>query len=207
MVVMIIDYGMGNLRSVANAFAAINVDAQICSQPSQLNFADRIILPGVGAFGEGMANLRRNGWDEAIYEQVLIKGKPFLGICLGMQLLATTGTEHGNTEGLNLIGGNVEKITSEAIEFRLPHIGWNSVSPSEGSQLYRGFKQAKDFYFVHSYAFIPQDVSVVSGVCDYYTDFVASIEKDNIFGTQYHPEKSQHAGLAVLENFVLYNAG
>ncbi len=199
--VLIIDYRMGNLRSVANAFAAIGYEPLISDNPEDLGRAERIVLPGVGAFGDGMSNLRSRGWIEALEEEVRRKGKPFLGLCLGMQLLATTGTEHSINAGLGWIPGTVERIRGDDPAVRVPHIGWDDVHSVNGGRLYAGLNDGQTFYFVHSYVFHPNDSSVISGTCSYGGDFAASVEMANIWATQYHPEKSQKAGLAVLRNF------
>jgi glutamine amidotransferase len=196
----IVDYGMGNLRSVANALAAIGARADVTRDPEELRAADGIVLPGVGAFADGMRNLREGGWVPALEEQVVEKGKPFLGLCVGLQLLATKGTEHGESDGLGWIPGVVKRIaTSDAL--RVPHIGWNDVRFARRNGLYAGLEDSASFYFVHSYVLLPDDPAVVSGRCEYGEDFAASIEMDNIHATQYHPEKSHHAGLTVLRNF------
>ena len=200
--VLIVDYGMGNLRSVANAVEVIGWEALISSNPEDLRRADKVILPGVGAFGDGMRNLKAMGWINVLDEEIRRKAKPFLGLCLGMQLLATTGTEHGTHQGLNWIPGVVERIQCDGPKIRVPHIGWNDVRFVKGEGLYSGMGDSKTFYFVHSYVFRPESFSVVSGVCSYGVEFAASLELDNIFATQFHPEKSQKAGLAVLKNFL-----
>jgi imidazole glycerol-phosphate synthase subunit HisH len=199
---LIIDYGMGNLRSVINAFAAIDCQASISKNPEDMKRAKRIVLPGVGAFGDGMANLRIGGWVDALEEEIQRKGKPFLGLCLGMQLLATKGTEHGIHNGLNWIAGISEKIPNQKGNLRVPHIGWNEVKFTKKGGLYTGLGDSQNFYFVHSYYLSPNDNTAVNGVCEYGIEFAASIEKDNIFATQFHPEKSQVAGLTVLKNFM-----
>jgi glutamine amidotransferase len=200
--VAIIDYGMGNLRSVANACAALGARFQIASQPGQLRDAERIVLPGVGAFGDGMSNLRRLSWLEVLEEEVRQKQKPFLGICLGMQLLAASGTEFGVHQGLGWIPGKVIRIACEDLAVRVPHIGWNDVRFTRKNGLYAEMGEVQVFYFVHSYVLVPEDPSVVSGYCEHGIEFAASVECDNISGTQYHPEKSHKAGLAVLRNFL-----
>jgi len=202
MELVIIDYGMGNLQSVANAFRAIGCDAKVSSHPEDLRMAERIVLPGVGSFGDGMRNLQSAGWVEALEEEVRHKGKPFLGLCLGMQLLGTTGTEHGLCAGFNWIPGIVERIVSDSPTIRVPHIGWNDVSFTKKDGLYSGLGDSEVFYFVHSYVMRPEDNTVISGLCFHGIEFAASVEKDNIWATQYHPEKSQRAGLKVLNNFV-----
>ena len=203
MKIYIIDYGMGNLRSVKNAFDSLDCQAVIIDKPAELNRADKIVLPGVGAFGDAMNNLKNAGWLEALNKEVIQKSKHFLGICLGMQVLAGIGTEHGIHKGLGWLSGSVNRLSGEQANFRIPHIGWNDVKLVEGKMLYNGLGDIQSFYFVHSYVFCPEDTGVVSGICDYGGDFVASIEKNNIFAVQFHPEKSHKIGLTVLKNFVL----
>jgi imidazole glycerol-phosphate synthase subunit HisH len=200
--VLVIDYGMGNLRSVGNAFRALGCEAVVSRNPNDLTRAERVVLPGVGAFGDGIRNLMVMGWIEALEKEVREKGKPFLGLCLGMHLLATTGTEHGIHRGLDWIPGIVKRIQVDDPSIRVPHIGWNDVHFKKTSCLYRGLENPQTFYFVHSFVFFPEEVSITSGICSYGIDLVASIEKDNIFATQFHPEKSQKAGIAILKNFV-----
>jgi imidazole glycerol-phosphate synthase subunit HisH len=200
----VIDYGMGNLRSVMNAFASLDQPAFIARAPEDLRRADMIVLPGVGAFGDGMQNLRAGGWVGALEEEVREKGKPFLGLCVGMQLLATTGTEHGTHEGLGWVPGVCRRIQADTdAALRVPHIGWNDVRFLKKQGLYSGIKEdAQSFYFVHSYVLEPEDPSVISGLCSYGGEFAASLEVDNIYATQYHPEKSHRAGLSVLKTFI-----
>lgn len=200
--VMIIDYGMGNLRSVMNAFESLGCPAQVVHHSEELRMGERIVLPGVGAFGDGMNNLRAGGWLEALEEEVKQKGKLFLGLCLGMQLLATTGTEHGEYAGLGWIPGVAKRICTSDPMLRVPHIGWNDVRFVKRDGLYAGLGDSQTFYFVHSYVLSPTDPAVVSGLCVHGEEFVASVEADNIFATQFHPEKSQKAGLAVLRNLL-----
>lgn len=193
---------MGNLRSVSNAFATLGCKAIISNRPEDLRRAERVVLPGVGAFGDGMHNLRAAGWIEALEEQVRLKGKLFLGLCLGMQLLATTGTEYGKHAGLNWVPGIVERIRCDDPTIRIPHIGWNDVRFVKKDGLYVGLGETQNFYFVHSYVLRTEDPAVISGICNYGIDFVASVEIGNISATQFHPEKSQKAGIAVLNNFL-----
>lgn len=202
MELLIIDYGMGNLQSVVNAFSVLGCRAQVSNRPEDLRTAERVVLPGVGAFGDGISNLQAAGWIEVLEEEVRHKGKPFLGLCLGMQLLATTGTEHGRHAGLNWITGTVERLKSNDPAIRVPHIGWNDVRFSRKDGLYSGLGDSAVFYFVHSYVLCPGDATIVSGFCSYGIEFAASVEMDNIWATQYHPEKSQRAGLQVLRNFL-----
>ena len=201
--IAIIDYGMGNLRSVANAFDAIGYGASIVQNPNDLSQFSHIVLPGVGAFGDGMKNLRSSGWIDVLEREIIEKRKPFLGICLGMQLLATMGTEHGLYEGLNWISGTVKKIESNDPQIRVPHVGWNDVLFLKKSGLYKDLEDSQAFYFLHSYVLdIKDKSSVVSGLTSHGIEFISSIEKDNIYATQFHPEKSQKIGLKVLENFI-----
>jgi glutamine amidotransferase len=201
MATAIINYGLGNIRSVANAIETLNHEAVIADRPGMLESAERVILPGVGAFGDGMRSLSEGGWVDALEHNILKVGKPFLGLCLGMQLLASNGTEHGIHKGLGWIRGTVDRLRSTD-DLRIPHIGWNDVRFVRRDGLYAGQDESSVFYFVHSYVLQPEDPKVVSGVCSYGEEFVASIECQNIFGTQFHPEKSQKAGLAVLKRFL-----
>ncbi|NEP27699.1 imidazole glycerol phosphate synthase subunit HisH [Moorena sp. SIO3I6] len=198
----IIDYGMGNLRSVANAFLALNYQAVVTKNPEDLRQATHIILPGVGAFGDGMQNLLSGGWVKVLEEEVREKNKPFLGICLGMQLLATAGTEHGYHKGLDWIKGMVKYLEVNEISIRVPHIGWNEVRFFNKDCLYSGLGDSQVFYFVHSYVFHPEDNKLISGVTSHGVDFVSSLEAGNIYAVQFHPEKSQTIGLEVLKNFM-----
>lgn len=200
--VLIIDYGMGNLRSVANAFATLGCEATISNRPEDLHRAKRVVLPGVGAFGDGMHNLQTAGWVEVLEEEVRRGNKPFLGLCLGMQLLATTGLEHGTHEGLNWIPGVVERIPHGDPGMRVPHIGWNDVHFMKKDRLYAGLGDSQVFYFVHSYILRPENPFVVSGICSYGIEFAASLEIDNVYATQFHPEKSHKAGIKLLMNFL-----
>jgi glutamine amidotransferase len=202
MMVGVISYGMGNLSSVVNAFENIGSRVQILSDPPALSDVSRIVLPGVGAFRDGMENLRSGGWITPLEDSVFGAKKPFLGLCLGMQLLASRGTEHGDWCGLNWVPGTVRRLTPCDSSIRIPHIGWNNVEIVKECGLYRGAARDPAFYFVHSYVFEPVDPGVVSSYCTHGERFPASIECGNIFGTQFHPEKSQKCGLALLRNFL-----
>jgi len=175
--IAIIDYGMGNLRSVANAFETLGAEAKIAAEPGALRDATGIVLPGVGAFGDGMRNLHARGFVEALQAEVLDGGKPFLGLCLGLQLLGTTGLEHGTHAGLGWIPGVVDRLPMPP-DLRVPHIGWNDVRIVKTDGLYAGLGEKQVCYFVHSYALRPEDRSVISGVCDYGIEFVASIARE-----------------------------
>ncbi len=200
--VAVVDYGMGNLRSVLNAVTALGRTAFVATEPADLRRAVAVILPGVGAFADGMRNLRDGGWVEPLQRDVKNAGKPFLGICLGMELLATGGMEHGWHEGLDWVAGVVDRLPAASSAIKVPHIGWNDVRIVREDGLYVGLGGHQSFYFVHSYYFAPRDAAVVSAVCGHGMEFAASVESDNVVGTQYHPEKSQKAGLAVLRNFL-----
>jgi len=201
--VVIIDYGMGNLFSVKNALEAIGVEAKISNEPDDLRRAEQIILPGVGAFPDGMKNLKNLDIIPILEEEVLEKKKPFLGICLGAQLLATQGEEHQLTDGLGWIKGRVRRFQVDESKFRIPHIGWNDVFPKKDNILFKNV-HPPIFYFVHSYHLVPEDQSVIVATSEYGETFAAALQKENIFGVQFHPEKSQKNGLRILENFLAY---
>lgn len=196
----IIDYGISNLTSVHNAMLALGTEAIIISKYEDFYSCTHLILPGVGTFSRGMANLRELGFDILIKEAVA-QGKPLLGICLGMQLLADEGVEIEDTEGLGLIPGKVLRISAEEL-LRLPHMGWNNVQVLNKSSLFKDVVENSDFYFVHSYAYSEIESSFVSAVSDYGNKIVAAVEQGNVFGVQFHPEKSQACGLKILENFI-----
>lgn len=202
--IAIIDYNMGNLQSVKNAFSLLGAQVLLTRQKEDLAKAEALVLPGVGAFGDGMQNLEKYGLIPFLEEEVIRKKKPFLGICLGMQLLATRGTEYGNHQGLGWIQGVTDRIAPSDGSYKIPHMGWNSVKIVRQHGLFESIEQDAVYYFVHSYSFVP-DVSEqdsVTSTCFHGQDIVSSVEKGNIFGVQFHPEKSQGAGLKLLENFV-----
>lgn len=194
----IIDYGMGNLKSVYNALDFLNAKSKLIKTPSEISDVSKLIIPGVGSFSKAMQNLNDKGFTEPIREFAK-SGKPVLGICLGMQLMADFGYEPEKTQGLGLIGGEVIKF--ENIEKRIPHMGWNSISIKKESRLFDGIKRDADFYFVHSYYFVPEIESDILTLSDYGIEFTSAVSKDNITGFQFHPEKSQKQGLKILENF------
>lgn len=202
MTVGIVNSGMGNIHSVMNAFASIGATPRVVEKPLELVEVDRIVLPGVGAFADGMAKLRDGGWISALEESVRGGGKPFLGLCVGMQVLAERGTEHGDCAGLGWIPGVVRRLSSPDSSIRIPHIGWNDLEVTRSQGLYRGMKEAPVCYFVHSYIFEAQDSEVVTAYSNHGERFAASLEWRNIFATQYHPEKSQRSGLSILRNFL-----
>ena len=195
--IAIVDYGMGNLRSVQKAFQFLGLDARIGADRALLADASHIVLPGVGAFADAAAALRRGGLDEELKRQIAA-GKPFLGICLGMQLLFCRSFEDGEHEGLSLVPGEVVRF--DVKDLKVPHIGWNTVRVVRDTPLFKG---AEDlcFYFVHSYHAADVAPECVETVCGYGYEFVSSVNRDNVFGVQFHPEKSGDAGLELLKNF------
>ncbi|MBU6453251.1 MAG: imidazole glycerol phosphate synthase subunit HisH [Cyanobacteria bacterium REEB67] len=205
--VAIIDYACGNIASVRNALLALGANVTITSDISVLKSADSLVLPGVGAFGQGMTKLAERSLVDPLRELVQQDKKPILGICLGMQMLASRGFEHGEHQGLGLIEGDVVKLTKTSEAINLPHVGWNEVIP-EGSNVLLGDNNTsnKSFYFVHSYHLIPERKTDIAGTCNHGQPFCAAIARENIFGTQFHPEKSQKEGLNLLGNFLKYSA-
>jgi imidazole glycerol-phosphate synthase subunit HisH len=205
MKVAIINYGMGNLSSVRRAFEDIGAEAVIANHPSSLYEVDRVVLPGVGAFSEGMAHLTHGGWVPALHDVVRLQNKPLLGICLGMQMLASKGNEGRETEGLGFIAGEVKKIDSLGCKQRIPHMGWNEVRYKTKDDLFADIPEASDFYFVHSYAFVPHDLENLIAVVDYGSELTAVVRSKHVFGCQFHPEKSSKAGRQLLKNFMSYS--
>jgi glutamine amidotransferase len=205
MKVAIINYGMGNLSSVRRAFEDIGAEVIIANHPSSLYEVNRVVLPGVGAFTEGMAHLNHGGWIPALHDVVAIQHKPLLGICLGMQMLATHGLEGGLSDGLNLIPGQVQRLDTLGCKLRIPHVGWNEVRYKTEDVLFEGIPDSSDFYFVHSYAFVPDDDKHLIATVPYGLDVAAAIRNDHVFGCQFHPEKSSKAGRQLLRNFMGYS--
>jgi len=200
--VAIIDYGRGNVRSVANALEYCGADAVVTADPAAIDDASHIVLPGVGAFGDAMAALVARGLPEVLHRQVFAKGKPFLGICLGMQILASRGLEHGEHDGLGWIAGDVVRLEPGPDALKIPHMGWNDVTLARSHPVFAGLRPAQlTFYFVHSYHFRAATDHVLA-TCDYGRSFTAAVAKDNMIATQFHPEKSQDSGVELLENFV-----
>lgn len=201
--IVVVDYGMGNLWSVVSALDFLGADSIISSNPAEITKADAILLPGVGSFRRAMLILTNNNLDEAIKEAVQIKQRKILGICLGFQMLAESSAEDGMTAGLGFIPTPVESFSVQELEGRkLPHVGFNRVRLPNTSSLFDGFKAAEDFYFVHSYRLLAQDLPGKKAICNYGTDFLAAYEHENVFGAQFHPEKSQTNGLRLLANFL-----
>ncbi len=201
--IVVIDYGLGNLRSVTKALEAVGAVAELTCDPERIASAKGAVLPGVGAFSAGMQNLRALHLLSAIHNRIEDR-KPLLGICLGLQLLFTLSEEHGLYEGLNVVSGRVTRFSGN---LKIPHMGWNTVRPVRqppASFLFDGIPDDAFFYFVHSYYVVPDDRNVVGATTVYGVEFACAIATDSLFGVQFHPEKSGDLGLKVLENFVRY---
>lgn len=201
--ITVIDYGMGNLWSVLSALRYLGCNPTVSGDPDEVATADSLLLPGVGSFRKAMIALKQQGLDQAIIEAVQTKGSKILGICLGMQLMGSSSLEDGDTVGLGLIPSSVDKFTPQEIGAnKIPHIGFDLVCSQPDARLFQGLPHAADFYFVHSYRMLPAGLSGKPAICNYGTEFLAAYEQDNIFATQFHPEKSQTNGLILLKNFL-----
>jgi glutamine amidotransferase len=198
--IIIIDYGMGNLRNVQRGFERIGLEARVTRNKKEIQRASAIVLPGVGAFKDCMINLEKFGLVEPLLRSVE-KGKPYLGICLGLQILFSESEEFGSYKGLDLIKGRVVKFKSDP-EHKVPHMGWNTVEIEREVPMLHSIVSGDFFYFVHSYYVVPEEEEWISTLTNYGIPFVSSIWKENLFATQFHPEKSQQKGLRILENFV-----
>jgi imidazole glycerol-phosphate synthase subunit HisH len=204
--IAVIDYGMGNLRSVQKALEAAGAKTKVTSDPKDLKACDKIVFPGVGAFGDAMKELKRLKLDGAI-KDAIAGGKPFLGLCLGLQLLFEKSEEAPGVKGLCVLGGEVKRFRFAKRDLKVPHMGWNSImfgsrAAASSKKLLKGVPEGSHVYFVHSYYVKPEDKKVVLTTTDYGTDFVSGVARDNVYGLQFHPEKSQALGLKILENFV-----
>jgi glutamine amidotransferase len=200
--IVIVDYGMGNLRSVRNAFDMLGATCRVSKDPGELRAAERIVLPGVGAFRDCLHNLRQTGFAEALEAEVVRGGKPFLGICLGLQALARRSFEDGEHTGLAWFEADVVRLRPEPASLRVPQIGWNGVRYEPACPLFRGIPQGADFYFVHSYHMHCDHAAEVRATCDHGGAVTAAVARGNVFATQFHPEKSQEHGLKLLDNFL-----
>ena len=196
--VCVLDYGSGNVASVYNLINRLGYDIKISNKPEDIKKSSHLILPGVGAFGASVEKIKSNISIELLKDEVKVKKKPFLGICVGMQVLAEKGLEFGTHEGLGWIEGTVEKINAKV----LPHVGWNSVDMKKKSPIFTNIKNASDFYFVNSYAFRVKDNNFIIAETTYENKFCSAIQKENIFGVQFHPEKSQKVGQDIIDNFL-----
>jgi len=198
--IAIVDYQMGNLRSVQKGFEHVGHEAIITCDRAELRRADKVVLPGVGAFRDAMAELRQRELIEPICDAIG-EGKPFLGICLGLQLLFERSHEDGTHEGLGVLGGEVVRFEGLPAGFKVPHMGWNQAILRKPSPLTAGIEEGAHFYFVHSYYVVPSDPEVTVIEADYHRPFCAMIQRDNLYATQFHPEKSQAVGLQIMKNF------
>ncbi|HYA12264.1 MAG TPA: imidazole glycerol phosphate synthase subunit HisH [Thermodesulfovibrionales bacterium] len=195
--IAIIDYGMGNLRSVEKGFLKVGVDARVVTTPQAVEGAQAVVLPGVGAFRDCMRNIERMSLIESVVRSIR-KGKPYLGICLGLQVLFTESEEFGIYKGLDILKGKVVRFQ---VDLKVPHMGWNNVKILRSPPIFDGIQDDSFFYFVHSYYVVPDDNNVIAATSDYGVTFTSMVWKDNIFATQFHPEKSQETGLRILKNF------
>ena len=198
--VCILDYGSGNVRSVSNLITHLGYEGVVSNQPDDITQATHLILPGVGAFGAAMEKIRERLPLELLEQEVLTHRKPFLGICVGMQVLADTGYEFGEHTGLGWIPGEVRELDTQGEV--LPHIGWNDITLRKPCPLSEGLGEVRDFYFVHSYAFTPQSEDCVMATTEYGTQFPAIIQRANLYGVQFHPEKSQKAGQRLISKYL-----
>jgi len=204
----IVDYGSGNVYSVHNAFHAAGLDVRVSNDPADIAGASHVVLPGVGSFGAAMEKLRERELIAPLTRAVIEERKPFLGICVGMQVLGSVGTEFGNHPGLGWIPGAVDKIDTSASGLRLPHVGWNTIDANDAaSPLLHGLDTRATFYYVHTYQLLPEDASTVTATSAYGVPVTAMVTRGNIFGVQFHPEKSQGAGIRLLQNFAAVERG
>ena len=204
--VTIVDYQSGNISSVINSFNEVakdKVHLEVTSDIKKIKSSDKIVLPGQGSFKSCVDSLTSiSGIVETLKEFAIINNKPLLGICVGLQMFADVGYEEAETKGLGWIPGKVSKIYNQNGKFKLPHIGWNEIDIQKDSKIFKDIENKSHMYFVHSYEFIPEDKSVISATTDYSSNIVCAIEKDNLFGTQFHPEKSDKTGLKIIDNFI-----
>ena len=204
--VTIVDYNSGNISSVINSFkeaAKDKVSIEVTSDLSKIKCSDKVVLPGQGSFKSCIESLNNiNGLVDTLNEFAITNKKPLLGICVGLQMFADIGYEETETKGLGWISGKVTKIDNQNGKFKLPHIGWNELNIIKESKIFKDIKNNSHMYFVHSYEIIPEDRSVISATTEYSSNIVCSIEKENIFGTQFHPEKSDKIGLKIIDNFI-----
>jgi glutamine amidotransferase len=198
----IVDYGLGNLASVAGAVEKLGLEPLVSADPAALAEAEKIILPGVGAFGDGMRNLRERGLVAPLTRLVREQARPILGICLGFQLLAEESEEFGHHEGLGWLPARVRRLAPSDATFRIPHVGWNGMTQKRRDVLFDELSPDSLFYYVHSFILEARDPNIVVGTCNYGETFAAVVHSNNVFGTQFHPEKSQLAGLKLFNNFL-----
>ena len=206
MKVTIVDYNSGNISSVINSFQEVakdKVNVEVTADLNKIKSSDKVVLPGQGSFKSCVDALNKiNGLIDTLSEFVITNKKPLLGICVGLQMFADVGYEETETKGLSWISGKVSKIDNQNGKFKLPHIGWNQIDIVKDSKIFKNIENNSHMYFVHSYEFVPEDKNVISATTDYSSNIVCSVEKENIFGTQFHPEKSDKTGLKIIENFI-----
>ena len=206
MKVTIVDYNSGNISSVINSFKEVaqdKVNIEVTSDLDKIRSSDKLVLPGQGSFKSCIDALKKiSGLSDALNEFAMTDKKPLLGICVGLQMFADIGYEEIETKGLGWISGKVSKIDNKNGKFKLPHIGWNQINIIKNSKMFQNIENNSHMYFVHSYEFIPNDKNVISATTDYSSNIVSSVEKENIFGTQFHPEKSDKIGLKIIDNFI-----
>ena len=204
--VTIVDYNSGNISSVINSFKEVakdKVNIEVTSNLNKIKSSDKVVLPGQGSFKSCIDALKTiNGLVDTLNEFTINHKKPLLGICVGLQMFADIGYEESETKGLGWIAGKVSKINNQEGKYKLPHIGWNEIKVVKSSKIFKGIENKAHMYFVHSYEFIPKDKNVISATTDYSSKIVCSVEKENIFGTQFHPEKSDKMGLKIIDNFI-----
>ena len=204
--VTIVDYNSGNISSVINSFKEVakdKVNISVTSDLNKIKSSDKVVLPGQGSFKSCVDALNNiNGLVDTLNEFAINDKKPLLGICVGLQMFADIGYEEKETKGLGWISGKVSKIDNQNGKYKLPHIGWNQINILKDSKIFKNIENKSHMYFVHSYEFIPEDKSVISSTTDYSSNIVCSIEKENVFGTQFHPEKSDKIGLKIINNFI-----
>jgi glutamine amidotransferase len=204
--VTIVDYNSGNISSVINSFNEVaknKVNIEVSSDLNKIKSSDKVVLPGQGSFKSCVDALNNiNGLADTLNEFATNNKKPLLGICVGLQMFADIGYEEIETKGFGWISGKVSKIDNQNGKFKLPHIGWNEIDIKKDSKIFKGIDNKSHMYFVHSYEFIPEDKNVISATTDYSSNIVCSVEKENIFGTQFHPEKSDKIGLKIIDNFI-----
>ncbi len=206
MKVIIVDYNSGNISSVINSFKEVakdKVKIEVTSDLKKIKSSDKVVLPGQGSFKSCVDALNKiNGLTDSLNEFAINNKKPLLGICVGLQMFADIGYEETETKGLGWISGKVSKIDNQGGKFKLPHIGWNQINIVKDSKIFQNIENNSHMYFVHSYEFVPNEKSVISSTTDYSSNIVCSVEKENIFGTQFHPEKSDKTGLKIINNFI-----
>ena len=206
MKVTIVDYSSGNISSVINSFKEVaqnKATIEVTSDLEKIKASDKIVLPGQGSFKSCVDALNKiSGLNDALNEFVTVNKKPLLGICVGLQMFADVGYEETETKGLGWISGKVSKIDNQNGKYKLPHIGWNQINILKDSKIFKEVENNSHMYFVHSYEFVPNDKNVISATTDYSSNIVCSVEKENIFGTQFHPEKSDKIGLKIIQNFI-----